>query len=612
MDTEMAKNPPPRTQHVPTSTYAYGASAAQRSVAQSGIPSPLPSSRHISPNTRPDQPTGNNAMTDSGDFTFLPPLEKQKSPRYTAGTSLNAENPVKQVQVHASNASNVRAVPVPSQRLAYAKMEERRNASRSPVGPLINMDNEPRLADQGTRIPSVEDISLPETHFVVREPPKVEFLPRTRRYTVTDLSTCAEDENTESPPDGTVARTQAAIVEGNPPFPKSATSAVPLSSVQDENQLPSSSRELNVEYTAREALQANPPVDNIRFLSTSPNFANTEATVKIISPGRKTMTTPKLVQDYHSSMSDYEEEEAESPIRLPFAGNQEEPRSMEESSSSQMMESVSQDDTTGTTTSSGVYSAAKAAAANRPPEQNRPRSREVSGEVPNEVKSPVFDVEPPPELEQETIMEAEHRQILAKLKFVAELIDALIGVAENMNNPIAMMMEGGRKQRNQSASSDAYRRAEQLVVYVRALHVLSSALVMAQRHVSQETLHPSPAVQHVLNQLNDKYHYCLVRSQELASLGIPGADPSMAIVSAERIMYRHAMDLCQSAALDELFGNPHLCPKRYQTAYMMLHTLSEQVQNEQDKSILSKYKNAVEKRLRILERQGYVTAVPSN
>jgi serine/threonine-protein kinase ULK/ATG1 len=74
-------------------------------------------------------------------------------------------------------------------------------------------------------------------------------------------------------------------------------------------------------------------------------------------------------------------------------------------------------------------------------------------------------------------------------------------------------------------------------------------------------------------------------------------------------MYQHAIDLCQSAALDELFGNPHLCPKRYQTAYMMLHTLSEQVQNEQDKTILGKYKNAVEKRLRILERQGFVTAV---
>lgn len=200
---------------------------------------------------------------------------------------------------------------------------------------------------------------------------------------------------------------------------------------------------------------------------------------------------------------------------------------LEESSSSQMMESVSQDDTTGTTTSSGVYTSAKAVAAtaaNRPPlDLNKSRPREASGEAQKELKVPIFDMEPPPELEQETIMDSEHRQILAKLKFVAELIDALIGVAENMNNPIAMMMEGGRKtvgiipikthflKKPLSASNDAYRRAEQLVVYVRALHVLSSALVMAQRHVSQETLHPSPAVQHVLNQLNDKYHYCLVR-----------------------------------------------------------------------------------------------------
>jgi len=38
-------------------------------------------------------------------------------------------------------------------------------------------------------------------------------------------------------------------------------------------------------------------------------------------------------------------------------------------------------------------------------------------------------------------------------------------------------------------------------------------------------------------------------------------------------MYQHAIELCQSAALDELFGKPQLCPKRYQMAYMMLHTL---------------------------------------
>lgn len=85
-------------------------------------------------------------------------------------------------------------------------------------------------------------------------------------------------------------------------------------------------------------------------------------------------------------------------------------------------------------------------------------------------------------------------------------------------------------------------------------------------------------MQHVLNQLNDTYHQCLARSQELASLGVPsGTDPTTALVSAERIMYRHALDLCQSAAMDELVGNPQLCPKRYKTAYMILYTLSQQV-----------------------------------
>ncbi|UMM38244.1 hypothetical protein L5515_009744 [Caenorhabditis briggsae] len=83
----------------------------------------------------------------------------------------------------------------------------------------------------------------------------------------------------------------------------------------------------------------------------------------------------------------------------------------------------------------------------------------------------------------------------------------------------------------------------------------------------------------------------------------------MAVISAERIMYRHAIELCQAAALDELFGNPHLCSQRYQTAYMMLHTLAEQVNCDQDKTVLTRYKVAVEKRLRILERQGFVAAV---
>lgn len=53
-----------------------------------------------------------------------------------------------------------------------------------------------------------------------------------------------------------------------------------------------------------------------------------------------------------------------------------------------------------------------------------------------------------------------------------------------------------------------------------------------------------------------------MRSQELASLGLPGQDPVMAVISAERVMYKHAIELCQAAALDELFGNQHLSSQR--------------------------------------------------
>ncbi|KAF1755455.1 hypothetical protein GCK72_022024 [Caenorhabditis remanei] len=207
----------------------------------------------------------------------------------------------------------------------------------------------------------------------------------------------------------------------------------------------------------------------------------------------------------------------------------------------------------------------------------------------------------------------EHKQILAKLRFVAELVDTLMHVAEQKDNPLASAMASRRQLLTTGTSttntSSPYRRAEQLVVYVRALHMLSSALLLAQTNVANHVLHLSQAVQQVLNQLNEKYQQCLVRSQELASLGLPSQDPALVVISAERIMYRHAIDLCEAAALDELFGNPHLCSQRYQTAYMMLHTLAEQATCETDKTVLTRYKRAVENRLRILERQGYVTAV---
>uniref|UniRef100_A0A915EDH1 Non-specific serine/threonine protein kinase n=1 Tax=Ditylenchus dipsaci TaxID=166011 RepID=A0A915EDH1_9BILA len=566
------------------------------SFATTNSPRHLASPKPVSPQPRRED-SKPVPMTESGDFTFLPPLEKrqdsssrqqqQQHLQHSNGSSCSSmeNNPVRQVQVHSS--TGIRAVPVPSQRYAYAKMEERRNAPKSPSNFAAQQASEPEKAFTSVsktpsfemRIPSVDDLPLPDTQFVIREQPnhpqKSELPSRIRRNTVNDLAGCNDDSTVNQPQTDSKQDPFQQLTSTS--IPKSATCAV-IAAIPEAG----SSKSEN----------SQPPVDNIRYQSTSPpNAASASAQIKIISRPVNS-SSDKTSHSEHNHSDEEDEEVGIDPIQLPFAGNLGEPNFMEESTMSQAMDSISGDDD----------AAFRGLIGGVEPLVHSPNPRSSNYNM----STPAFSHL---ELEQETMMNTEHRQVLAKLRFVLELIEALINVAENKNNPIAMMMEGGtRKSRHQSAS-DAYRRAEQLVLHVRALHVLSSALVMAQRHINAETLQPSPAVQNVLNQLNEKYHYCLARSQELASLGIPGTDPLMAVVSAERIMYQHAIDLCQSAALDELFGNPQLCPKRYQTAYTMLHTLSEQVNNEQDKSVLAKYKNAVEKRLKILEKQGFVTAI---
>ena len=87
-----------------------------------------------------------------------------------------------------------------------------------------------------------------------------------------------------------------------------------------------------------------------------------------------------------------------------------------------------------------------------------------------------------------------------------------------------------------------------------------------------------------------------------------GLEPHSTALTADRILYNYAIELCQSAALDELFGNPDECFQRYHGAHVLLHALQFQTQSEEDKSALVRYKDAVEKRLHILEQQGFVQA----
>uniref|UniRef100_A0A915P5V0 Protein kinase domain-containing protein n=1 Tax=Meloidogyne floridensis TaxID=298350 RepID=A0A915P5V0_9BILA len=416
--------------------------------------------------------TKTTQLNESGEFTFLPPLQETRQShqnlQHSGGSSTcSSDNPVKQVQVSTTNirpkiSSNVRAVPVPNQRNAFAKIEERKNGKNinnnnlynnqttiNDQQQLKNIKNENGLFNRGekmaelkeqkiTRIPSVEKIEIPQT----------------------------------------------------------TTNTLPLTTTTLNNQ------------------QQNLQQNNLKNSTKSP-----------IPPPIKVKACMKVVNVGRMSESDDEEEEEEEEeddeyirdqVQLPFTTTEE---FMDEST---MIDDDDEEEDNKMTnkikpSTSSSFNLNKTITKNHQEEDD---------------EDDTLEPPPPPELEQETILDECHNQTLAKLRFVLELIETICSVAENKSNPIAIAMESS-KHRSRQPSSDAYRRAEQLVLYIRALHILSSAL-------------------------------CLTRSQMLASHGIPGQDPQMMVVSAERLMYQHAIELCQSAALDELFGKPQLCPKRYQ------------------------------------------------
>ncbi|XP_067127657.1 serine/threonine-protein kinase unc-51-like isoform X4 [Centruroides vittatus] len=222
-----------------------------------------------------------------------------------------------------------------------------------------------------------------------------------------------------------------------------------------------------------------------------------------------------------------------------------------------------------------------------------------------------------PDLPEETLLQREHNETLAKLNFILALVDCILELAKSKSNPITALTESYNETNIEQISlvSEGYRRAEQLVLYMRALQLLSSSLQLSRQEVQAGNLQPSSTVRTVLRTMKEHFHYCLSMCKLLNTSGIlhsTGVDPNSSAITADRLLYNYAIDMCQSAALEELFGNPEECFRRYQTAQILLHSLSQQINREEDRKLLIKYKDAVEKRLFVLHSQGYVIAYDSN
>ncbi|XP_071516222.1 serine/threonine-protein kinase unc-51 isoform X1 [Panulirus ornatus] len=232
-----------------------------------------------------------------------------------------------------------------------------------------------------------------------------------------------------------------------------------------------------------------------------------------------------------------------------------------------------------------------------------------------------------PPLHQETLMEREHNETLAKLNFVLALVDCILELARSRAAPITALRQtaamresvSGGSPRDSDGSTVAspppewQRRAEQIVLYFRALQLLSSALRFAKREKSTSRLQPSNAVKNVVGVLNERFRQALSVCKELNSSGaVTAVDPRTSTITADKLIYNYAIEMCQSAALDELFGKPEECFRRYQTAQILLHALAQQVAHDSDRTLLTRYKQAVERRLFLLHEQGVVHAYNTN
>lgn len=208
-----------------------------------------------------------------------------------------------------------------------------------------------------------------------------------------------------------------------------------------------------------------------------------------------------------------------------------------------------------------------------------------------------------PELPAETLLDAKHNDILSKMNFVVVLTDCILEVADTRCAPTTAIMSAEAPTIAPHAPEHC-KRTERLVLLLKAMHILQSGLKLGSQKLEEGHLKPSNLVKKVISTLTTKYRSTLCECKQLNGSGL--LEKASTQIKAEKLLYDHAIQMCQSAALDELFGNPGECFPRYQTAQILLHSLSQQTNNPHDKMLLSKYKEAVEKRLFILRQQGLV------
>ncbi|XP_017370395.1 serine/threonine-protein kinase ULK2 isoform X2 [Cebus imitator] len=219
-----------------------------------------------------------------------------------------------------------------------------------------------------------------------------------------------------------------------------------------------------------------------------------------------------------------------------------------------------------------------------------------------------------PELPEETLMEREHTDTLRHLNVMLMFTECVLDLtAMRGGNPELCTSAVSLYQIQESVVVDQisqlskdWGRVEQLVLYMKAAQLLAASLHLAKAQIKSGKLSPSTAVKQVVKNLNERYKFCITMCKKLTEkLNRFFSDKQRFIdeinsVTAEKLIYNCAVEMVQSAALDEMFQQTEDIVYRYHKAALLLEGLTKILQDPADIENVHKYKCSIERRLSTL------------
>ncbi|XP_075424754.1 serine/threonine-protein kinase ULK1 isoform X2 [Ascaphus truei] len=220
-----------------------------------------------------------------------------------------------------------------------------------------------------------------------------------------------------------------------------------------------------------------------------------------------------------------------------------------------------------------------------------------------------------PELPEETLMEQEHTETLRSLRFTLAFthsvmeIAALKGSSVDVGTSVASeyQMQESVVADQISLLSREWSYAEQLVLYLKAAELLSTGLQTAMEHVRTGKLCLSSTVKQVVKKLNELYKssvsscHCLNMRLQRFFADKQKLMDRINSITAEKLIFSYAVQMVQSAALDEMFHHREDCMQRYHRALLLMDGLLNFMTEQGDIENISKCKLCIERRLCALQ-----------